>query len=111
MFAFLRGSGSVVRTTLHTVPSAPVRAGLEHGGCDMATETPARPGRGPDSPSRGALDRYFEISHRGSTVRTEVIAGFATFLTMAYILFVNPSILGAVIDHDGTTLAFPRCSR
>ncbi|MFL5768088.1 MAG: NCS2 family permease [Actinomycetota bacterium] len=40
------------------------------------------------------LDRYFRISERGSTVRTEVVAGVATWLTMAYILFVNPTILG-----------------
>jgi AGZA family xanthine/uracil permease-like MFS transporter len=39
------------------------------------------------------LDRYFRISERGSTVRTELIAGLATYLTMAYILFVNPQIL------------------
>ena len=62
------------------------------------------------SPSRtGLLDRYFRISERGSTVRTEVIAGFATFLTMAYILFVNPQILGyaGIPDLEGTGLAFP----
>jgi adenine/guanine/hypoxanthine permease len=41
----------------------------------------------------GRLDRYFRISERGSTVRTELIAGVATYLTMAYILFVNPQIL------------------
>ena len=39
------------------------------------------------------LDRYFRIAEHGSTVRTEVMAGFATFLTMAYIIFVNPLIL------------------
>ena len=42
------------------------------------------------------LDRYFRISERGSTVRTEIVAGLATWLTMAYILFVNPQILGFV---------------
>ncbi|GBC86749.1 Guanine/hypoxanthine permease PbuG [bacterium HR12] len=40
------------------------------------------------------LDRFFRVSERGSTVRTEVVAGVTTWLTMAYILFVNPSILG-----------------
>jgi AGZA family xanthine/uracil permease-like MFS transporter len=40
------------------------------------------------------LDRYFRITQRGSAVRTEIIAGVATWLTMAYILFVNPTILG-----------------
>jgi adenine/guanine/hypoxanthine permease len=64
----------------------------------------------PSSPPRstGPLDRYFEISKRGSTVRTEVVAGAATWLTMAYILFVNPQILGSVPDAEGTQLAFPQ---
>jgi adenine/guanine/hypoxanthine permease len=39
------------------------------------------------------LDRHFGIRARGSSVRTEVIAGVATFLTMAYIVVVNPTIL------------------
>jgi len=52
------------------------------------------------------LDRYFKISERGSSVRTEVIAGLATWLTMAYILFVNPQILGALPDPEGTQLPF-----
>ena len=42
-----------------------------------------------------ALSTYFDIDARGSSVRTEVIGGVTTFMTMAYILFVNPSILGA----------------
>jgi AGZA family xanthine/uracil permease-like MFS transporter len=53
------------------------------------------------------LDRFFHISERGSSVRTEILAGLATFLTMSYILFVNPAILGLVKDNQGTTLAFP----
>jgi AGZA family xanthine/uracil permease-like MFS transporter len=40
------------------------------------------------------LDRYFELTARGTSVRTEVLAGVTTFLTMAYIVVVNPSILG-----------------
>ncbi len=40
------------------------------------------------------LDRFFKITERGSTMRTELIAGGATWLTMSYILFVNPTILG-----------------
>jgi AGZA family xanthine/uracil permease-like MFS transporter len=56
----------------------------------------------------GALDRYFHISERGSTLRTEIVAGLATWLTMAYILFVNPAILGSVPDGAGTTLSFPQ---
>src|SRR4051794_8896727 len=47
----------------------------------------------PDSSS--PLARHFKIHERNSTVRTEVLGGFVTFLTMAYIVFVNPAILGA----------------
>jgi AGZA family xanthine/uracil permease-like MFS transporter len=42
----------------------------------------------------GALERYFGLSGRGTNARTEVLAGFTTFLTMAYIVLVNPAILG-----------------
>lgn len=38
---------------------------------------------------------YFEIDQLGTTVRLELLAGFTTFISMAYILFVNPSVLGA----------------
>jgi len=44
--------------------------------------------------SDGLLERRFEISARGSDLRTEILAGFTTFLTMAYIVLVNPAILG-----------------
>ena len=40
------------------------------------------------------LDKYFGLTEHGTTVRTEILAGFTTFLTMAYIIFVNPTILG-----------------
>ena len=36
------------------------------------------------------LERYFGLAEHGTTVRTEIVAGFTTFLTMAYIIFVNP---------------------
>ena len=39
------------------------------------------------------MEKIFKIEERGSSVRTEVIAGFTTFLAMAYIIFVNPAIL------------------
>src|SRR5947208_2577995 len=68
----------------------------------MATMAPTFSSTGPTS----GLDRYFHISERGSTVRTEIVAGFATFLTMSYILFVNPSIIAGVKDHAGTALQF-----
>lgn len=44
-----------------------------------------------------ALQRYFQIKQHGSSVATEIRAGFTTFLTMAYILFVNPQILSGAI--------------
>lgn len=43
---------------------------------------------------QGILQRLFKLQEHGTTVRTEVIAGFTTFLTMVYIVFVNPQILG-----------------
>lgn len=41
------------------------------------------------------LERLFKLKEHGTDVRTEVIAGITTFMTMAYILFVNPDILSA----------------
>lgn len=54
----------------------------------------------------GKLDAFFALRNRGTTVRTEVVAGATTFMTMAYILFVNPAILGQVADVAGAKLAF-----
>jgi AGZA family xanthine/uracil permease-like MFS transporter len=47
----------------------------------------------PDISSRTFLDRRFGLTQNGTTVRTEFIAGVTTFLTMVYIVFVNPTIL------------------
>jgi AGZA family xanthine/uracil permease-like MFS transporter len=41
------------------------------------------------------LERTFQLSAHGTTVKTELLAGLTTFLTMAYIIFVNPDILSA----------------
>ena len=54
--------------------------------------------------SRG-LDRYFRITQRGSTVGREVRGGVVTFLTMAYIIVLNPIVLLAGTDIDGEQLA------
>ena len=40
------------------------------------------------------LERLFRLKEHGTSIRTEVLAGFTTFLTMAYIIVVNPAILG-----------------
>ena len=39
------------------------------------------------------MDKFFKLTERGTTVRTEIMAGITTFMTMAYILAVNPGIL------------------
>lgn len=41
------------------------------------------------------MDRFFKLTENGTSVKQELLAGFTTFLAMAYILFVNPDILGA----------------
>jgi AGZA family xanthine/uracil permease-like MFS transporter len=43
---------------------------------------------------RPFLDRHFQLTEHGTNVRTELLAGLTTFLTMVYIVFVNPQILG-----------------
>ncbi|MCK5690976.1 NCS2 family permease [Myxococcota bacterium] len=50
------------------------------------------------------IERYFKLAEHGSTTGTEVRAGFTTFVTMAYILFVNPAILGLVIKVEGVDM-------
>lgn len=50
------------------------------------------------------LDRFFKISQRGSSVSKEVRGGVVTFLTMAYIIVLNPIILSGVADADGKFL-------
>ena len=41
------------------------------------------------------MEKFFELRERGTDVKTEIMAGITTFMTMAYILAVNPIILGA----------------
>ena len=45
------------------------------------------------TPNQGLLERLFKLSEHGTTVRTEIMAGVTTFLTMCYIIIVNPGIL------------------
>lgn len=49
----------------------------------------------PNSAPQSLLQRLFKLQEHGTTVRTELIAGVTTFLTMVYIIFVNPQILAA----------------
>jgi adenine/guanine/hypoxanthine permease len=58
------------------------------------------------SPGGFMLDRYFQLRAHGTDVRTEVLAGCTTFLTMSYIIFVNPLILGdAGMDRGAVFVA------
>ncbi|MGQ7298263.1 NCS2 family permease [Quadrisphaera sp. KR29] len=71
------------------------------------TPTSTRDGRAPDPSGLSGLDRYFSITARGSTVAREVRGGFATFFTMAYIVVLNPLIIGTAADADGRVLGVP----
>lgn len=51
------------------------------------------------------LEKIFKLNEHHTDVKTEVIAGITTFLAMAYILAVNPSILGTVMDANGVFVA------
>ncbi|MCG5432575.1 NCS2 family permease [Mycobacterium sp. MYCO198283] len=56
------------------------------------------------------LDRFFDITARGSTVATEVRGGVVTFIAMAYIIVLNPIILAGKPDVDGNELDFAQVS-
>ena len=52
------------------------------------------------------LDRFFELKDRGTNFKTELLAGATTFLTLVYIVFVNPAILAAAgMDHNAVFVA------
>jgi len=55
-------------------------------------------------PATNSVDGFFKISERGSTFAREVRGGFATFFTMAYILVLNPIVLGSAKDKFGHQL-------
>ena len=61
--------------------------------------------------SSSGLDRFFKISERGSTVGTEIRGGVVTFFAMAYIIILNPLILGTTADHSGNMLGPPVSQR
>ncbi|MBT0993042.1 NCS2 family permease [Cellulomonas sp. DKR-3] len=61
-----------------------------------AAETRAVP---PEQAPKNAIDRYFRITERGSTIGTEIRGGLVTFFTMAYIIVLNPLIIGTVRDN------------
>jgi AGZA family xanthine/uracil permease-like MFS transporter len=65
----------------------------------MATPTPTKP-----TAPQGALDRFFKITERGSTVGAEVRGGLVTFFAMSYIIVLNPLIIGTAPDGTGQFL-------
>ncbi|WP_433282628.1 NCS2 family permease [Micromonospora sp. CA-244673] len=73
----------------------------------VTTQDPAAPVEPAEPAAQSRLDRFFEITRRGSTVRREVLAGLTTFATMAYIVVLNPLIIGTAPDADGRTLGIP----
>src|SRR3954465_5001834 len=54
---------------------------------------------------RDVIDRYFDVSRRGSTLEREFRGGLATFFTMAYIVVLNPPILASAKDVNGQSLS------
>ncbi|MCM3510024.1 NCS2 family permease [Rothia sp. P100] len=73
----------------------------------MSSENTAAHKTAPAAP-KSALDRYFKITERGSTLATEFRGGLATFFAMAYIVVLNPLILGLGPDGAGNTLGVER---
>ncbi|MFP1601511.1 NCS2 family permease [Microbacterium sp. 2216-1] len=68
------------------------------------TTAPTRPDTEPKP--TGSLDRYFEITKRGSSFGAEIRGGLVTFVTMAYIVILNPIILAGKPDVAGNMLDF-----
>ena len=58
--------------------------------------------------AKNALDKFFHISERGSSIPTEIRGGIVTFFAMAYIIILNPLILGTGADINGNTLGTSR---
>ena len=52
---------------------------------------------------KGALDRFFKISERGSSVAQELRGGLVTFFAMAYIIVLNPLIIGGFAPEQAAT--------
>ena len=93
-----------------TTPRRPARSARTARSAAGEAGAPPGPGaRDPDrpAPSRGGLDGYFHITARGSSVAAEVRGGVATFFTMAYIVVLNPLILGTAPDVTGDVLGIP----
>jgi AGZA family xanthine/uracil permease-like MFS transporter len=70
----------------------------------MVTKSPKAAPIERDNTSVSAFDAYFRITERGSTVGREIRGGLVTFFTMAYIIALNPLIIGTAPDGSGNLL-------
>ncbi|MCB7136942.1 NCS2 family permease [Cellulosimicrobium marinum] len=70
----------------------------------MSSPTSVREDEQAPPPASNALDRFFKITERGSTVGAEIRGGLVTFFAMAYIVVLNPLIIGTVQDGTGAFL-------
>ncbi len=71
----------------------------------VVTNSPKAAKLHPESESLSGLDRFFEITKRRSTVGREVRGGLVTFFAMAYIIALNPLIIGTAADKDGNLVS------
>jgi adenine/guanine/hypoxanthine permease len=70
----------------------------------FVSENTTTTGRTAEARPTGRLDAFFKITERGSNLAGEIRGGFVTFFTMAYIIVLNPLILGFAQDADGQFL-------
>ena len=73
---------------------------------EQRTDTAVTPAAAARQPRNG-FDKYFMISERGSTLGREMRGGLVTFFSMAYIILLNPLILGGQPDVEGNVLSMP----
>lgn len=74
----------------------------------MPHSTTAPAGAPPPAGGRGPLERLFDLTGRRTTVPRELRGGTTTFFAMAYIILLNPIILGGAKDVTGATLSIPQ---
>ncbi|UZN04149.1 NCS2 family permease [Cellulomonas sp. S1-8] len=70
----------------------------------MSTTSPTEQTDETPAPPRSAVDRFFKITERGSSIGTEIRGGLVTFFTMSYIIVLNPLIIGTLPDSTGEFL-------
>lgn len=71
----------------------------------MITNSPKGAQIATSDPQQSSIDRWFEITQRGSSVSREVRGGLVTFFTMAYIIALNPLIIGTAVDRNGNLIS------